>query len=527
MALHRCITAFCLLCSVMTAAGQTEPVRDFRFTVDNHPFLSLSNPAMLDSFDGLMAQAEARFRKDNGKLISLTESPDSWQAGAGAEAYKRTGERLAFYGKMAWQHFSGKDMGGQVLMDPAYNPVNFLESSPLTKGIKTRERYELAGGLSYRISPRWALGFQMNYTSADQTKVRDPRFANVWMDLDLNAGASFRVSDKLVLGASLQFRNTLEQVKGGIYGVTDQQYFVQTDKGGFFGTISALDGDYNYISVSNPRPMMNYFLVGALQVIVNQRFSNELQLRYRTGYYGRKSSSTATFFEFDGLEGGYKGKLLLPSGKNLQVVALDAWVASLTNRENKFQYITPSGQNTVVNYTGQDVILQRFRLEGSLSYTFHKGVDRQGASLSLGARVDGRVTAQTTTLFPFTRKQQVATYSADLYASKRFQAGPVRLTAELHALLGGGFGTPKEDGSSASASSTSIKSYDDYLNLYFEYETALRAGGRLALTCSLPSLGRCLPYLTLWDRYLTLTSVPAYLEGRGRNVAGISFGCNF
>lgn len=527
MALHRCITAFCLLCSVMTAAGQTEPVRDFRFTVDNHPFLSLSNPAMLDSFDGLMAQAEASFRKDNGKLISLTESPDSWQAGAGAEAYSRCGERLAFYGKMAWSHFSGKDMGGQVLMDPAYNPVNFLESSPLTKGNKTRERYELACGMSYKISSRWALGVQMNYTSADQTKVRDPRFSNVWMDLDVNAGATFKASDKLVLGASLQFRNTLEQVKGGIYGVTDQQYFVQTDKGGFFGTISALDGDYNYISVTNPRPMMNYFLGGALQAVVNKRFSNELRVRYRTGYYGRRSSSTATFFEFDGLRGDYKGKLLLPFGQNLQVIALEAGLESLTNRENKFQYVTPTGQNTVVNYTGQDVILKRNRLNASLSYAFHKGVDNQGASLTLGARLDGRMLNQTTTLFPFTRKQQVISYGADVYGSKRFQAGPVRLTAEVHALFGGGLGTPKEDSTSASTSSTSIKSYDDYLNQCFEYETALRAGGQVSLTCSLPSLGKCLPYLTLWDRYLTLTSAPAYLEGAGRNVAGISIGCNF
>jgi len=527
MSLHRYFTAFCLLCSVFTAAGQTEPVRDFRFTVDNHPFLSLSNPAMLDSFDGLMARAEANFRKDNGKLISLTESPDSWQAGAGAEAYKRTGERLAFYGKMAWQHFSGKDMGGQVLMDPAYNPVNFLESSPLTKGNKNRERYELACGMSCKLSPRWVLGFQMNYTSADQTKVRDPRFSNVWMDLDINAGTSFKASEDLVLGASFQFRNTLEQVKGGIYGVTDQQYFVLTDKGGFFGTISALDGDNNHISVTNPRPMMNYFLGGALQVIVNNRFSNELRLSYRTGYYGRKSSSTATFYEFDGLRGDYTGKLLLPSGKNLQVVALEANLESLSNRENKFQYVTPTGQNTVVNYTGQDAILKRTRLDASLSYKFHKGVDNQGASLTLGARLDGRLTDQTTTLFPFVRKQQVIAYGADIFGSKRFQAGPVRLTAEVHALLGGGFGTPKKDSATAEASSTNIKSYDDYLNQYFEYETAFRAGGQLALTCSLPSLGRCLPYVTLWDRYLSLTSAPAFLEGAGRNVAGISIGCNF
>ena len=527
MALHRYFTAFCLLCAALTAAGQTEPVRDFRFTLDHHPFLTLSNPAMLDRFDGLMAVAEASFRKDNGKRISLTESPDSWQASAGAEAYCRTGKSLTFYGKMAWQYFSGKDMGGQVLMDPAYNPVNFLESSPLTKGTKRRERYELAGGVSCKRGSRWALGFQMNYTSADQTKVRDPRFSNVWMDLDLNAGASFQASDKLLLGASLQFRNTLEQVKGGIYGVTDQQYFVLTDKGGFFGTLSALDGDYNHISVTNPRPMMNYFMGGTLQAVVGGRFSNELRLRYRTGYYGRKSSTTATFFEFDGLEGGYKGQLLLPSGQNLQVVALEAGMETLTNRENKFQYVTPSGQNTVVNYTGQDVILQRTRVEGNLSYTFHKGVDRQGASLTLGARLDGRMTAQTTTLFPFTRKQQVVACAADVYGSKRFQAGAVRLTAELHALLGGGFGHPKEDSASASATSTTIKSYDDYLNQYFEYETALRAGARLGITLRLPLKSRWMPYLRLTEQYMSLLSAPQYLEGRGRNVALLAIGCNF
>ena len=60
MALHRYFTALCLLCAAFTAAGQTEPVRDFRFSVDNHPFLSLSNPALLDGFNGLMARAEAK-----------------------------------------------------------------------------------------------------------------------------------------------------------------------------------------------------------------------------------------------------------------------------------------------------------------------------------------------------------------------------------------------------------------------------------------------------------------------------------
>ena len=43
-------------------------------------------------------------------------------------------------------------------------------------------------------------------------KIKDPRFSNVWMDLDLNAGVRYVLSDFLTLGASLKWRNTLEQL---------------------------------------------------------------------------------------------------------------------------------------------------------------------------------------------------------------------------------------------------------------------------------------------------------------------------
>ena len=212
------LVVLCLLTTALSAAGQRAgSVRDFRFTVDTHPFLTLSNPALLDRFDGQVSLVQSHFRKENGGWLSPTESPDSWDAGASAQSYRRIGRSITFFGSLGWQHFTGKDMGGQILLDYTYNPVNFLESSDDTKGTKKRERYALAGAMSYRLSPRWAIGVQLNYTSADQTKTKDPRFSNIWMDLDLKAGASLKASDRWVLGLAFLFRNTLEQVKGGIY----------------------------------------------------------------------------------------------------------------------------------------------------------------------------------------------------------------------------------------------------------------------------------------------------------------------
>ena len=97
--------------------------------------------------------------------------------------------------------------------------------NPMTAIIETF-KYGAFGAGQFSWS---SLGFSAEYESADQTKVKDPRFYNVWMDLAVRAGAAFRPSPDLMLGASLIYRSTIEQVRGGIYGTTDKQYFIFTD----------------------------------------------------------------------------------------------------------------------------------------------------------------------------------------------------------------------------------------------------------------------------------------------------------
>lgn len=507
MTLRSVITVSFLLAAAYNAAGQ-----------EGETFY-LSNRAFLDTFQGRTAYTELVARKDNGGLINLSESPDSYLTGAATESYCRVSDKLSFYGKLSWTYFQGKDMGGQILMDPEYNPVNFLETSETNRGIKKKETYNLQGGLSYRLGRRWSVGAGVNYTCADQTKIKDPRFNSVWMDIDAHAGAMFRATNKVLLGAALTYRNTLELLNSGIYGTTDKQYFIQSDRGGFLGTVTELSGDTGHISVNNSRPMSNSFWGASLQFASEGVFTSEIWASSRNGYYGRKSSGTVTFFEFNGLEGGVSGNLKMGNG---HLLSISAKAATLNNIENKYQYVTIPGQSTQVKYTGKDAIFQRITMNARLAYSW-TGEERLAAGIALEARNRD----QKTSIYPFYRTQKVASAGADLWLRYLIPAGRTNISAEAHALTGGGWGTPKDDGSSASASATTIRSFDNYLNKQFEYETAVRAGGILAVTLTLPAYGKVTPYIRIGDQFISLLKAPEYLEGASRNTATITLGCNF
>ncbi len=115
------------------ASGQEMRVYDFSFVRDISPWLTSGNYAGLGTLPtDRIAAAEMFFNKSDGGLAGIEESGDSWRAGAYTESNVRISDRIAFCGKLSYTNFRGKDMGGPVLMDPSYNPVNFLESTDTT-----------------------------------------------------------------------------------------------------------------------------------------------------------------------------------------------------------------------------------------------------------------------------------------------------------------------------------------------------------------------------------------------------------
>jgi len=521
------ISVFALLTLAIAAGAQQR--RDYNFTLQTDPYLTSANPAVIDRFSGdRLATAELTFAKNDGLVCSLTESSNSLAAGALTEAFVKVSDRVAFYGKLSYNYFNGKGMGGQVLMDPEYNPVNFLESTDTTVGTKVRELYNVAGGMTFKFSDRLSAGVKIDYTSGDQSKLKDPRFINYWMDLDISAGVNWSVSSVWNLGLALRYCNTLETVKGHIYGTTDKQYFIDIDKGGYWGITEQLAGDLAYLPESSSRPMANDWFGASMQFnyLGKLKLFNELAFDRRTGYYGDRASGKPLFFEFSGFAASYAGSLLIPSGKNIHKLTLNAKYSPLTNSENSFRYDTPTGKETVVVYTGQSEILERGDVTAELSYSWFGNTEGYRPATVLGFTADAFYRDQTTTFYPSYRNHNYCRYSLAANAGKSFFSSGNIFTLALDAVFRSGFGTPKDDGSFAGGT-TKLKSFDFWLSRQFEYDTASRIGAGLSFTYTRVFKERLAAFVTLKDDFTSLIQEPQYLKGRTRNALLLTLGCNF
>lgn len=522
----RSLTVFMFfLTACLSAAGQVQN-GDFRFKVDTDPVFFVSNPAALSAFRGHISVAEAAFSKENGGLIALHQSPDSYTAGASTESYVSISDRLSFHGKLRWSYFSGQQMGGPVFIDPDFNPVSFLESSTANLGRKNHETYALTGAMAYRFSDKWSAGLSLDYESADQTKVKDPRFSSILMDMKVKAGLSFRPSERLMLGLALLYRSNIEQLRGGIYGTTEKQYFIYADKGGYYGTMAELTGEYNYVPLNNFRPMNNSFAGFGLQ-IAGKSFSSELELMYRSGFWGTKSSSKPIFFEFSGIVASYKGRFLKRHGDGMHRLALDLDYEMLGNNENIFSYVTPPGQDTRVEYSGSNHILDRHRASAELSYVWYSDLDGYLPRFRAGATVSGKMVSRSTVLYPFTRKSDTESLLAELFADKSIFAGRSVFTVSLSGAFRTGFGTPKEDAVLVPGASSGYISFDDYLYRQFEYDTASALSAGAGFRYSYVVSARLVPYIKVSDNFSAMLHSPEYLSGGTRNVALITLGCSF
>ncbi|HBH09398.1 MAG TPA: hypothetical protein DDX40_08375, partial [Rikenellaceae bacterium] len=282
--------------SALPAWSQTEEWKDeySRFT-DLSPWVRSSNPAGIATLPvGKISTVRAGLEKKDGGLTDLHESRDCFRPNLEAASYIKVSDRITFYGRMDYSYFKGKDMGGQILMDPYYNPVNFLESVDTTTGTKTLEEYTLEGAMVYSLSDRLTLAGKINFQSADYAKRKDPRSYSQWMDLDASFGARYSLADgKGAFGISLNYTKTIETVAEKLFGTLDRQYYCLVDYGGSFGKVEIIDGDNGYLSVSNERPMFNQFFGGSAQAefkVGGVTAFLDLGAAYRNGYFGKKAS---------------------------------------------------------------------------------------------------------------------------------------------------------------------------------------------------------------------------------------------
>lgn len=527
--------------SALPAWSQTEEWKDeySRFT-DLTPWVRSSNPAGTATLPvDKTSTVRTSLEKKNGGLMDLHESRDCFRPSLDAASYMRISDRITFYGRMNYSYFKGKDMGGQILMDPYYNPINFLESVDTTTGTKTLEEYTLEGAMAYSLNDRLTLAGKVSYQSADYAKRKDPRAYNQWMDLDASVGARYSLADgKTAFGVSLNYVKTIETVAEKLFGTIDRQYYCFVDYGGSFGKVEVIDGDNGYLSVSNERPMFNQFFGGSAQVgfkVGGVDAFLDLGAAYRKGYFGKKASGSVRFCDFDGMRYNLNARISFKTGNLLNRIDGSWNMMTSLNKENSYRVSTNPGQSSEIQYFGSqevgDKTVGRIKARYSIERQAdgHKGIFSPVPwALSVGYERFG--VNQTATSYPFYRKQRIARNTVNLTGVKNFPIG----NNFLSITLGGDYSfagddLKNEDGQYSSATGNP-RTNDTYLNRNFEYFHASSAGGTASVRFTLvKETGRrhYSVFMDLADSYHRLLSEREYLTGNYRNTIIFTIGCNF
>lgn len=527
--------------SAFPAWSQTGEWKDeySRFT-DLTPWVRSSNPAGIATLPvDKTSTVRASLEKKNGGLMDLHESRDCFRPSLDAASYMRISDRITFYGRMNYSYFKGKDMGGQILMDPYYNPINFLESVDTTTGTKTLEEYTLEGAMAYSLNDRLTLAGKVSYQSADYAKRKDPRSYNQWMDLDASVGARYSLADgKTAFGVSLNYVKTVETVAEKLFGTIDRQYYCFIDYGASFGKVEVIDGDNGYLSVSNERPMFNQFFGGSAQAefkVGGVTAFLDLGAAYRNGYFGKKASGSVRFCDFDGMRYNLNSRISFKTGKLLNKIDGSWNLMTSLNKENSYRVSTQPGQSPEIQYFGNQEVGDKTVGHINARYTIERQADGPAEIFKLSpwavsVGFERFSLNQTATSYPFYRKQRLAQNTVGAMAVKNFLMRDNFLSVTIGANYSfAGDDLKNEDGQYSSATGNP-RSNEIYLNRNFEYFHASSVGGTASVRYTLVKRTEKRHYsvfLDLTDSYRHLTSDPEYLVGNYRNTLIFTIGCNF
>jgi hypothetical protein len=510
--------------------------RDYDCVVRSDAWLANNNASGLtylpDSVHKISI-AEMFANKSDGKFINYSQSDNSFTFGAQTESFFRMNDKVVLYGKIDYANFTGQNMSGSAFIHPDYNAFDITEISASTKGEKNLEQYGLVGAVGIRLLPRLSLGGKVDYRTANYSKHKDLRHQNKYLDLTVTAGAAYRLTQAIEIGANYLYRRSIESLKFGIYGNTDQMYSPFISFGAFYGRtelFSSSGSGYTYGTAS--KPMFNAFNGASLQVNLKigqtGTFFNEFSYLLRNGYYGEHSSSNVTYTEHDGTIKSYSGTWAFVQKQNEHFLNVNLCNDQLTNGETIYTKENTPGGKTEIVYHGTTTVSDKTVSTAGMEYLGQFNVKDYCPEWILKAGTHLVNRQQTIFLYPYFRKQDINYWDVYLSADKRITIRKNQYGVSLGALYGSGGGEAYKDGLYTTPSDDSHRPASADYNLFREHEylTANHVKGSLGLYYS-----RVLsPYIKGYARLeyeLTNAFQVKRLEGNQFNAINLSLGCNF
>lgn len=513
---------------------------DYEYVKNSKAWLSSYNAAGLYALSVKnVSRAQVYGSKGNGKFINYFESDNNYKYGLGAESFYRLDKRMVLYGKIGYEADEGRHMLGSAFINPYDTPFDIVEYNEENAGKKKLERYHLVGALSVDMGKGLTLGGKIDYLAANYAKMKDLRHVNKLMDMSLTLGATYKVNSLLEIGGNYFYRRSTEEMKFTLYGSTGKVYYSLINFGSFYGRQETRSSSENSASTGkgytrgDAKPLFNEYHGGSLQLNFNispsTSFFNELTYKSRSGYYGVRSSASIVYSEHSADILEYKGVFSFSKNKSLHNFSLNIASQELENNENVYRENTPvPGGATVIDYYGQNKMLDQKVINAQLKYTGYIDVENNNPLWTLSAGVDFYNREQTTSLYPFYRKQDLHAINTSAGVSRNIVRGRNMYTAGLGLAYSFGGGNMKTDGIYTTPTETQQApfSLDNFLEREYEYLTNSHLDANVAVGYSRIVDKNLTGYVTI-DYGLRKGFDVKYLPGSSYGEITLKVGCLF
>jgi hypothetical protein len=523
------LTGGVLYSAIAVAQSADSAWVDMDFLRQSHAWLNTNQATGLQFMPaGRVSVASLSGKKSDGSFRNFYQSDNSYTVNANTASIHRLNQKVVFAGRVDYEYFKGKNMGGSAFIDPYRNAIDIDENADSTAGSKTIERYLLMGAVSAQLTSRLTVAGSVNYVAANYAKLKDLRHANKLMDLEAQAGISYRLSQQWMVGASYTYNRRTESVRFDVLGNTDRQYLSLINFGSFYG-IAQLHTDYSY--TSETRPVVDDRNMGAVQIGWTIKPGVELfqQFSYqqRTGYYGERGLATIVFTEHEGSQFGSTTALSIRKNNTLQYAKLTARYEKLENFENVYTTGTAPSGNRIVTYIGQNRVMNNDQTYIAGEYGMYWDIHQNQPRWMVQVQADYTDRSRTAVRYPYYRIQQFSNYYARVTGKRTWPVKKMLYTAGLGVGYGGGTGTAKNDGLYAPPSSSQVPpaSRDIYLYQEYEYFTAPRAELLPSVQVSREVKSNLLVFANLSASITKAWNTS--INGRDFREISFTIGCNF
>lgn len=180
----------------------------------------------------------------SGGFRGPSEAETLWSVGAFAGGEKEWPD-LILRGHFGFTQEYGTAMCGSMFTEPGYYPVDVVEFTP---GDKSRQTYDIGGGLALKNASRWIPGADITFRGINYAKRKDLRHTTYRQEMALSPFVQYK-ADGWHADLRYTFGKTSEFIQAEQIGpARAESYYAFLDKGLFFGTYQAWDGSGVHLS---------------------------------------------------------------------------------------------------------------------------------------------------------------------------------------------------------------------------------------------------------------------------------------